>query len=189
MTSPVQRAATGGSGTGRTGRIGRIHRAWLIAGITFLTLVAAAIARSSVGILIEPIEAEFGWSRALTSSAVSLNLLVYGLTAPFAAALAERFGLRKLVTGALLLIAAGTGLTWLMTDPWQLFVLWGLVVGTGTGAIALVFGAIVANRWFVARRGLVTGVFSAAFATGQLALLPVLASLSAAHGWRAARGG
>jgi MFS family permease len=124
----------------------------------------------------------------VTSAAVSANLLVYGLTAPFAAALAERFGLRRVLTGALLLLAAGTGLTLVMTDPWQLFVLWGLVVGSGAGAMALVFGAIVANRWFVARRGLVTGVFSAAFATGQLALLPVLARLSADHGWRAAAG-
>jgi MFS family permease len=166
----------------------RVHRAWPIAGITFLALIAAAIARSSTSILIEPIEAEFGWSRALTSSAVSVNLLMYGLTAPFAAALAERFGLRRVVTTALLLIAVGTGLTLVMTDPWQLFALWGLVVGIGTGSMALVFGAIVANRWFETRRGLVTGIFSATFATGQLALLPVLARLAAAHGWRAAAG-
>jgi len=166
----------------------RVHRAWAIAGITFLTLVAAAIARSSTGILIEPLEAEFGWSRSVTSGAVSATLLLYGLTAPFAAALAERFGLRRVVTTALLLVATGTGLSLVMTSAWQLYLLWGLVVGTGTGSIALVFGAIVANRWFVARRGLVTGIFSATFATGQLALLPVLARLSADHGWRAAAG-
>jgi MFS family permease len=166
----------------------RIHRAWLIAGLTFLTLVTAAIVRSSTSILIEPLESEFGWSRGTTSGAVSLTLLMYGLTSPFAAALAERFGLRRVVTTALLLIAAGTGLTLVMTDPWQLYVLWGLVMGVGAGSVALVFGAIVANRWFVARRGLVTGIFSAAFATGQLALLPVLARLTADHGWRVAAG-
>ena len=169
-----------------TRRRGRVHRAWIVAGITFLTLVVAAIARSSTGILLEPVEAEFGWSRTVTSSAVSLTLLMYGLTSPFAAALAERFGLRRVVTSALLLVAVGTGLTLVMTDPWQLFALWGLVIGIGTGSLALVFGAIVANRWFVARRGLVMGVFSAAFATGQLALLPVLARLVVDHGWRAA---
>ena len=170
----------------RRRRLPHVHRAWGIAGITFLTLVVAAIARSSTSVLIEPIEAEFGWSRGVTSGAVSLTLLLYGLTAPFAAALAEQFGLRRVVTTALLLIAAGTGLTLVMTEPWQLYLLWGVVVGTGTGSMALVFGAIVANRWFAGRRGLVTGIFSATFATGQLALLPVLASLAADHGWRAA---
>jgi len=182
MASPLSLPPT----TPSTGRRVRVHRAWIVAGITFLTLVVAAIARSSTGILLEPVEAEFGWSRAVTSSAVSLTLLLYGLTAPFAAAIMERFGLRRVVTSALLVIAVGTGLTLVMTDLWQLYVLWGLVIGMGTGSVALVFGAIVANRWFVARRGLVTGVFSAAFATGQLALLPVLARLAADHGWRAA---
>lgn len=162
----------------------RPHRAWAVAGVTFAALLAAAVARSSTGVLLEPIEAEFGWPRSVTSGAVSLCLLVYGLTAPFAAALTERFGLRRVLTAALLLIATGTGLTTVMTVPWQLYVLWGLVVGSGAGAMALVFGAIVANRWFTARRGLVTGVFSASFATGQLALLPVLARLSEAQGWR-----
>jgi sugar phosphate permease len=167
-------------------RPGRPHRAWLIAAVTFFALMVAAISRSAVGVLFEPIEAEFGWSRSVTSTAASLSLLLYGLTAPFAAALTERFGLRRVVSAALLLIAAGTGLTTLMTAPWQLMVLWGVVVGSGSGAMALVFGAIVANRWFVTRRGLVTGLFSAAFATGNLALLPVLARLAADHGWRVA---
>jgi MFS family permease len=166
----------------------RPHRAWSVAAVTFVALIAAAVARSSAGVLLEPIEAEFGWSRAATSGAVSLNLVLYGVTAPFAASLMERFGLRRVATGALTLVAAGSGLTLVMTDPWQLFVLWGLVIGAGTGSMALVFGAIVANRWFVARRGLVTGVFSAAFATGNLVFLPVLAVLIDHHGWRAAAG-
>jgi MFS family permease len=159
-----------------------------VAAVTFGALVAAAVARSSTGVLIEPLENEFGWSREVTSGAVSVNLLAYGLTAPFAAALAERFGLRRVVSGALTLVAVGTGLTLVMTAPWQLYLLWGLVVGLGTGSMALVFGAIVANRWFVARRGLVTGIFSAAFATGQLAFLPLLARLADTYGWRAAAG-
>jgi MFS family permease len=174
--------------TGARTRLSVPHRAWIVAGVTFLTIVAAGIGRSSVGVLLEPIEAEFGWSRAVTSGAVSLNLVLYGLTAPFAAALMERFGVRRVATGALSLIAVGSALTLVMTDPWQLYLFWGLVVGLGTGSTALVFGAIIANRWFVARRGLVTGLFSAAFATGNLALLPVLARLASYHGWRAAIG-
>ncbi|GAA1476656.1 MFS transporter [Nocardioides aestuarii] len=162
----------------------RVHRAWWVAAVTMAALVAAAGFRSSTGALLVPLEEEFGWSRATTSGAVSLNLVVYGLCAPFAAALMERFGVRRVVAGALVLVAAGSGLTLVMTSPWQLWLLWGLAVGVGTGSLALVFGAIVANRWFVRHRGLVVGVFSAASSTGQLVFLPAIAALAAGPGWR-----
>jgi MFS family permease len=166
----------------RTGH--RVHRAWWVAAVTMAALVAAAGFRSSTGALLVPLEEEFGWSRTTTSGAVSLNLVVYGLTAPFAAALMERLGLRRVVTGALLLVALGSGLTLVMTSPWQLWLLWGFAVGIGTGSLALVFGAIVANRWFVRHRGLVVGLFSAASSTGQLVFLPLIAVLAAGPGWR-----
>lgn len=162
----------------------RIHRAWWVAGITMAALVAAAGFRSSTGALLVPLEEEFGWSRATTSGAVSLNLIVYGLTAPFAAALMERFGVRHVVAAALALVAVGSGLTLVMTSPWQLWLLWGFAVGIGTGALALVFGAIVAQRWFVRHRGLVVGIFSAASSTGQLVFLPAIAQLADGPGWR-----
>ena len=164
----------------------RMHRAWLVAAVTFLVLLASAAFRSSLGVLLVPIEDDLGWSRTDTSIAVSLNLLVYGVAAPFAAALLERVGVRRTAVGALLLIAAGCLATTVMTAPWQLSVLWGLVIGTATGSVALVFGAIVANRWFVARRGLVVGILGAAWATGQLVFLPLLAAVVEAWGWRAA---
>jgi len=165
-----------------------VHRAWIVAAITMGALIAAAAFRSSTGALIEPLEEDFGWSRSTTSGAVSLNLIVYGLTAPFAAALMERFGIRRVVTASLALVALGSGLTLLMTSPWQLWLLWGGAVGIGTGSLALVFGAIVANRWFIERRGLVVGVFSAASSTGQLIFLPVIAQLADGPGWRWAAG-
>ena len=119
---------------------------------------------------------------------MTLNLVVYGLTAPFAAALMEKFGIRRVVAASLVLVAVGSGLTLVMTSPWQLWLLWGFAVGIGTGALALVFGAIVANRWFVRHRGLVVGVFSAASSTGQLVFLPVIAHLADGPGWRWAAG-
>ena len=161
-----------------------IHRAWWVAFAVVSALVAAAGFRSSTGALLEPLEAEFGWSRATTSGAVTANLVLYGLTAPFAAALMERFGLRRVMTIALLLVSLGAGLTLVMTAPWQLWLLWGLCVGIGTGSMALVLGSVVANRWFATRRGLVTGVFSAASSTGQLIFLPAIAMLAAGPGWR-----
>ena len=131
-----------------------------------------------------PIEMEFGWTRETTSLAISVNLVLYGVTAPFAATLMERFSIRRVAPIALLLIALGSGLTVFMTKAWQLVLLWGVFVGLGTGAIALVFGSMVANRWFKHRRGLVTGIFSAAYATGQLLFLPALSIVVANQGWR-----
>ena len=167
-------------------RAPHIHRAWLVAAVTFLVLLASAAFRSSLGVLLIPIEDDLGWSRTDTSIAVSLNLIVYGLAAPFAAALLERIGVRRTAVWALLLISAGCLATTVMTAPWQLAALWGVVIGVATGSIALVFGAIVANRWFVTRRGLIVGILGAAWATGQLVFLPLLAAVVSAYGWRAA---
>jgi MFS family permease len=164
----------------------RIHRAWLVAAVTFLTLICAAAFRSTTSILFMPLEMEFGWSRSLTSNALAVNLVVYGVTAPFAATLMERFSPKRVAVAALGLVALGTGLTAVMTEPWQLLLYWGVFVGIGTGCLALVFASLVANRWFSQKRGLVTGVFSAAYATGQLIFLPALSSVVMVDGWRVA---
>jgi MFS family permease len=162
----------------------RLHRAWLVAAITFVTLIAAAAFRSTTSIMFEPLESEFGWNRSLTSTAVSVNLVVYGITAPFAATLMERFSIRRVAVAALALVSLGTGLTVFLTEGWQLILYWGIFVGLGTGCLALVFGSLVANRWFAKKRGLVTGIFSAAYATGQLIFLPMLAGVVMHSGWR-----
>ncbi|MBH0122042.1 MFS transporter [Rhodococcus sp. CX] len=163
----------------------RIHFAWAVATVAFLALVGAAAFRAAPSVLIEPLHADFGWSRASISAAVSINLVLYGLTAPFAAALMERFGMRAVVTAALGLVAAGSGLTVFMTATWQLILLWGVLVGLGTGSMALAFVATVTDRWFVARRGLVTGILTAASAAGQLVFLPLLAVLAEKYNWQA----
>jgi MFS family permease len=167
-------------------RLGGVHYAWVVFAVTFVTLLGAAGFRSTPGVLMVPLEAEFGWSRALVGLAVSVNLLLFGFSGPFAAALMLRFGLRRVVVSALATIAAGALLTTRMQEPWQLILLWGVVVGLGTGCMATVLAATVANRWFVQRRGLVLGLLTAASATGQLVFLPALAWLAANAGWRAA---
>ena len=128
------------------------HRAWVVAGITFVVLVAAAAFRSSTGVLIEPVASDLGFSVQAVSLAVTVNLVLYGLVAPFAAALMEKFGIRRVVAVALVLMSAGMALSTVVSQPWQLVASWGLLMGLGVGCMALVFGAIVANRWFVARR-------------------------------------
>ena len=165
-------------------KIKRIHPAWFAAGVTFLTLVATAGFRSAPSVLLVPLEDAFGWSRDDISLAVAINILLFGLTAPFAAALMERFGIRRVVMTALTTVGIGAFSTIFMTKPWHLIGLWGVVVGIGTGSMALVFAATIANRWFVAKRGLVVGILTAATATGQLIFLPGLSSLATNVGWK-----
>ncbi|MFI8906174.1 MFS transporter [Streptomyces albidoflavus] len=149
-------------------------------------MVGAASFASLPGLLIDPLNAEFGWSRGTIGFAVSVNLALYGLTAPFAAALMDRFGIRRVVAAALAVIAVGAGLTVFMTAAWQLVLLWGVLVGLGSGSMALAFAATVTDRWFSTRRGLVSGVLTAAAASGQLVFLPFLGWLVTEHGWRPA---
>lgn len=164
----------------------RIHRAWYVAAVTFVTIIGAAAFTSLPGLLIEPLHSEFDWSRGTIGFAVSVNLALYGLTAPFAAALMDRYGIRRVVAVALTVIAAGSVLTVWMTAPWQFVLYWGVLVGLGSGSMALAFAATVTNRWFVKRRGLVTGILTAAGASGQLVFLPLLSWLVENHGWRPA---
>ncbi|MFJ3912038.1 MFS transporter [Streptomyces vinaceus] len=165
---------------------GRIHRAWSVAAVAFVTIIGAAAFASLPGLLIDPLHEEFDWSRGTIGFAVSVNLALYGLTAPFAAALMDRFGIRKVVALALLVISGGTAATVWMTASWQLVLFWGVLVGLGSGSMALAFAATVTNRWFTARRGLVTGILTAAGASGQLIFLPLLSWLVVHHGWRPA---
>lgn len=169
-----------------TDRPRRVHRAWIVAGVALVAIIGAAGFRATPGVLITPLQDEFGWSRGTIGFAVSVNLMLFGLTAPFAAALMDRFGMRRVVSLALALVALGSGVTVFMTASWQLVLSWGVLVGLGTGSMALVFVATVTDRWFVRHRGLVIGVLTAGGATGQLIFLPVLAHLAEMSGWRVA---
>jgi MFS family permease len=168
----------------RTGSSWRPHYAWIVLGVTFATLLVAGATRATPGVLIVPLEQHFGWSRATISLAISLNLVLFGLMGPFSAALVEYLGARRTMMGALLLVSTGVALTALMQQVWQLILLWGLVVGAGTGMMALALGATVVNRWFTERRGLAMGILTASNATGQLIFLPLLAGLVEAYGWQ-----
>jgi MFS family permease len=155
-----------------------------MAAVSFIAILGAAGFRSVPGVMMNPLHHEFGWSHGVVGLAMSVNMMLFGLTAPFAAALMDRFGVRPVLSVALLLIATGSALSVLMTASWQLVLLWGVLVGVGTGSISMGFVATVATRWFERRRGLVTGVLTAASATGQLIFLPVVAAVTTAHGWR-----
>jgi sugar phosphate permease len=164
----------------------RLHPAWVVAATGFLILLMAAGYRAAPGVLLVPLQDEFGWSRATIAGAVSLNLVLFGLAGPFSAALTQRFGLRRVVPAALAVVALGAATTVTMRSVWQLYLCWGLLVGLGTGAMAPVLAATIANRWFSEQRGLVLGLLTAGASTGQLLFLPILAHLAMDGGWRRA---
>ena len=162
----------------------KIHPGWIAVTVTFFTLMASAGYRSAPSVLIVPLEDAFGWSRSQISLAVSINVLLFGLVAPFAAALMERFTVRKVVMSALALVSLSATSTIFMTQPWHLWALWGIGVGVGAGSMALVFAATIANRWFIARKGIVVGALTAATASGQLVFLPMLSHFAINYGWK-----
>jgi MFS family permease len=163
-----------------------IHYGWVVVGVTFFTLLVTAAAMGTPGVLIVPLEHEFGWDNAQISSALALRIMLFGLFGPFAAAFMNRFGVRRVIIVAMALIAGGLLASLAMTQVWQLVLLWGVIVGIGTGLTAMVLAATVATRWFNHRRGLVMGMLAASSATGQLIFLPLIAELTTRFGWRAA---
>ncbi|MFE8644250.1 MFS transporter [Sphingomonas sp. NCPPB 2930] len=163
-----------------------LHYGWVVAAVTFCTMLTMSAALGLPGAMIQPLGREFGWSTDQVSSALALRFALFGLMGPFAAVLMERFGLRAVICTALAMVAGGMALSTQVTQLWHLVALWGVILGLGTGMTALVLGAVVANRWFVSRRGLVVGLLTASSATGQLAFLPIGAWMIEHWGWRSA---
>ena len=163
-----------------------IHYGWVMVAVTFFTALITAGTVGAPGVFIVPLQREFGWSAAEISSALSIRFILFGLMAPFAAALMNRYGLRNVTLAALLIVGSALVASLAMTKVWHLILLWGVVIGIGTGMTALVLGATIAARWFSARRGLVVGILTASVATGQLVFLPLLASVTERMGWRIA---
>ncbi|KAA0684515.1 MFS transporter [Azospirillum brasilense] len=163
-----------------------VHYGWAVVGVTFLTMLVSAGAVGAPGVLLLPLQREFGWSTADISIALAIRLLLFGLMGPFAAALINRYGVKRMVLSSLTLVSGGLLLSLTMREVWQLILLWGFVVGFGTGLTAMVLGATVATRWFSRRRGLVVGLLTASSATGQLVFMPLLSMLTEQMGWRVA---
>jgi len=164
---------------------GRIHYAWVVVAVMFAMIVCSVGVRAAPGVLIVPLEQAFGWSNGTISGAVSLNIALFGLVGPFTAAMMRTIGLKPTVLISMALLVLGAGSSAFITQSWQLYLTWGVLVGIGSGAGMVGLAAAVANRWFVERRGLVVGLLTAGNASGQLIFLPLLASLAQSFGWRA----
>lgn len=161
-----------------------LHRAWVVAVAAGAAIVTAGAFTTVPGLLVTPLHREYAWDRGQIALAASVNMILFGFTAPFAAALMERAGIRRVAAGAMLLIAAGALLTGAMASPWQLVLYWGVLIGLGSGCLTMTFAALVTGRWFARRRGLVTGALSASSHLGQLVFLPLLAWSVDRYDWR-----
>jgi MFS family permease len=165
---------------------GRIHYAWIVVALMFVVILTSVGVRATPGVLIVPLQQTFGWNPAVISGAVSLNILLFGLVGPFAAGMIQTMGLKRTVLLSMSLLVLGAGLSSQITQVWQLYLTWGVLVGLGSGAGMVGLATAIANRWFVQRRGLVVGLLTASNASGQLVFLPLLASLVVGHGWTVA---
>lgn len=164
----------------------RFHYAWVVVAVTFLSLLTAQAVRATPGLIILPLETEFGWDRASISLAVAVSLIAFGLGGPLGGGLVDRFGPRRVLVGGIALIAGGTWALLAIRELWHFYVIWGLAIGVGTGAAGQVVSAAVAHRWFRRHQGIVVGLFGAAVSAGQLVFIPAMAAILVADGWRAA---
>src|SRR5580700_5290391 len=162
----------------------RFHYAWVAIGVTFVVMLVTAGTRATPSVMMVPLERSFGWSRTTISLALAINLALFGLMGPFAAAAMQRFGMRRTVISALGVLAAGVALSSRMNAAWQMVLIWGVLVGAATGATSMTLGAAVVNRWFTQHRGLAMGILTASSATGQLLFLPLMAWVVEHQGWR-----
>src|ERR1700742_5075396 len=162
---------------------GRVHYAWIVVALMFVVILASVGVRATPGVLIVPLQQAFGWNAAVISGAVSLNILLFGLVGPFAAGMIQTLGLKRTILASMSLLVLGAGLSAFITNIWELYLTWGVLVGLGSGAGMVGLATAIANRWFVHRRGLVVGLLTASNASGQLVFLPLLASLVVGHGW------
>jgi predicted MFS family arabinose efflux permease len=162
---------------------GKVHYAWVVLALVFTATLAGVGVRAAPGVMILPLQHAFGWDVSTVSGAISVNIILFGATAPFVTGLVDVIGLKRTILGCMLVLVAGTGLSVFMTVPWQLYLTWGLMVGIGSSAGAMGIAAALANRWFFARAGFAMGVIFAANAAGQLVFLPLLAMLAQRYGW------
>jgi predicted MFS family arabinose efflux permease len=162
----------------------RFHYGWIVVAVIFLVLLASAGVRATPSVLMVPLEADLGWRRTIISLAISINLVLFGLAGPFAAAAMQRYGVRRTVLVAMSVLAISSALSAAMNASWQLIVLWGALIGTASGAASATLSVTVVNRWFTTHRGLALGILTASTATGQMVLLPLMAMVVERWGWR-----
>jgi MFS family permease len=161
-----------------------MHPGWVVLAAVMVAMITASGLRNVFGVFIQPLEAEFGWDRASLSGTAALSLFLLGAVGPFVGRLADRWGPRRVLALALLLLGIGTVLSSFVRALWHLYVATGILMAVGAGGTGMATAASVAARWFEARRGLVMGLLGGAMSAGQLVVIPLAMGLTLAYGWR-----
>ena len=161
-----------------------IHYAWIILILTFIALLSAQGVRLSFGAFITPWEEEFSTTRGVISLVAFISYLVFAFSQPFIGRLIDRYGVRSILSFSILLVGISTLLTFFVTSPWQLMIIYGILASIGFGGSSNVAGTIAISNWFVEKKGLALGLMSAGTAAGQLLLVPLSLILNAQFGWK-----
>jgi MFS family permease len=160
--------------------------AWVVVGVLFLAQAVAMGARATIGLLVQPWEAEFGWERAAVSLTASVGFVVYGVAQALSGRWADRLGPRAIFAASLALLGVGTAAVGSIVTLWQAYLVFGVLVMAGVGGASSPTSAVAVARWFTRRRGLALGIVAGGSAFGQFVLLPLMAALIQALGWRMA---
>jgi MFS family permease len=160
--------------------------AWTVVGILFFAQAVALGVRSTIGLLVKPWEADFGWERGAISLTASVGFVVYGLAQAACGRWADRVGPRVILAASLAVVGAGTAAVGSIVSLWQAYIVFGVLIMVGVGGASAPTSAVAVARWFTRRRGLALGIVAGGSAAGQFVLLPVMAALIQTIGWRAA---
>jgi MFS family permease len=162
-----------------------VHPAWIVLAAMTVCMGASSGLRAVFGIYIKPIEAELGWTRGALSGVAALSLLLLGAIGPLAGRLADRWGARRVMVLALLLLGGGAIGASAVHALWQAYLTTGVLIGVGSGGLGLATGSVIAARWFDTRRGLAIGIAAGGMSAGQLVIIPLATLLMVWLGWRA----
>lgn len=167
-------------------KIKKIHYSWVILIVTFLSVIVAAVTNTMSGVMMIPFEKEFGWDRASISGAFAICITLVGFSGPIIAGLYQKFTVKKIVIAGMGTLLLAIFLTTFMKQIWQLYLIWGIVIGLSAGVFLTILNAYVATTWFEKKRGVALGILTSASAVGQLVFLPLLAYIVESFSWRSA---
>lgn len=150
----------------------KYHYAWIIVFVTFFTFLAVQGARLSFGAFVEPWEKDFSMNRGTISLISTLSFIIYGISQPIIGRLVDKLGPRMILSVSTFVVGISFILTSFVNHPWQLFILYGIVISVGVGGASNVAATVVVTNWFNEKRGLAFGIMEAGFGAGQMLLVP-----------------
>lgn len=162
----------------------KVHYGWWVLLLAFLALLSAQGVRLSYGAFITPWEEDLNTSRSILSFVALLSFIVYGISQPVVGRIIDRYGVRIVLAGSVLIVGVGTLFTFFVTSPWQLVLLYGLFSSVGFGGASGVAASVAVTNWFNEKRGFALGMITAGTAAGQLFLVPLSLLLIEWWGWK-----